>query len=60
MAARLLLGVIAALRAVLIPGEAGVLMTEPLAWPKWALPSLLPSPLRAPAERRAADGAPAA
>jgi hypothetical protein len=60
MAARLLLGVIAALRAVLIPGQAALLMTEPLAWPKPALPAAVWSQLRAGRERRAAGGVPAA
>jgi hypothetical protein len=33
MAARVLLGVIAALRAVLIPGQAELLTSQPLRWP---------------------------
>ena len=35
MAVRLLLGVIAALRAVLIPGQAALMTDEPLEWPTW-------------------------
>jgi hypothetical protein len=33
VAVRLLLGIVAALRAVLIPGEAELLSTQPLRWP---------------------------
>jgi hypothetical protein len=33
MAARVLLGVFAALRAVLIPGQAELLTSQPLRWP---------------------------
>ncbi len=34
MPARLTLGILAALRAVLIPGEAALLMDRPLRWPR--------------------------
>ena len=35
MLARLLLGVVAALRAVLIPGQFEVMAAAPLQWPDW-------------------------
>lgn len=35
MLARLLLGVVAALRAVLIPGQFEVMAAAPLQWPRW-------------------------
>ena len=38
MAARMLLGIFAALRAVLIPGEAAVMCSEPLRWPRLRRP----------------------
>ena len=34
MTGRVLLGILAALRAVLIPGEAALLCSRPLTWPK--------------------------
>jgi hypothetical protein len=34
MATSVLLGIVAALRAVLIPGEADRLLSQPLQWPK--------------------------
>jgi len=37
--ARLLLGIVAALRAVLIPGQAELMMSQPLSWPRWSLPT---------------------
>ena len=39
--ARYLLGIIAALEAVLIPGEAGRLMSTRLAWPRLVVPNWL-------------------
>jgi hypothetical protein len=40
MATRVLLGIIAALQAVLIPGQAAVRCSEPLTWPRLSLPRL--------------------
>jgi hypothetical protein len=34
MTGRVLLGVVAALRAVLVPGEAGMMAMTPLQWPR--------------------------
>jgi hypothetical protein len=39
--ARVLLGFVAALRAVLIPGQAELLMSRPLRWPRRAVPPAL-------------------
>ena len=37
MTARVLLGIIAALRAVLIPGQAELMCSQPLTWPELRL-----------------------
>lgn len=45
MAGRLLLGIIAALRAVLIPGQAELMASQPLIWPgAEVLAPLAPAP----------------
>ena len=38
MVARLLLGIVAALRAVLITGQVEQLSSQPLSWPRLSLP----------------------
>jgi hypothetical protein len=53
---RILLGIVAALWAVLVPGRATVLAEQPLQWPQWLRPArpTLPQPellaVRLPAE----------
>lgn len=49
MAGRLLLGIVAALRAVLIPGQVELLTSQPLSWPRLRLADTLPA---APGDRR--------
>ena len=59
MALRIAVGVFAALRAVLIYGEAGRLATEPLELPRLRRAAALPAPAVAPGLSPPAGGRPA-
>ena len=50
MTARVLLGIFAALRAVLIPGEAALMCRQPLSWPALRLPRPRPAIVGEPLE----------